>query len=73
MEAEDRMAVRKERLNNLAVIKRSYMGSSRRSAARSSRIEKTVLIAEGMWTDILEMGIGVGSLSLKPMEEDYEL
>jgi len=38
------------------------MGSSRRIASRSSAVEKTVLNAEGMMTDILMMGIGVERL-----------
>jgi hypothetical protein len=45
-----------------AVTRRSYMGSSRRIASRSSAVEKTVLNAEGMMTDILMMGIGVERL-----------
>ncbi len=61
-ETEEMMAVWNEWLINWAVTRRSYMGSSRRIASRSSAVEKTVLNAEGMMTDILMMGIGVERL-----------
>lgn len=72
METEERIVEWKVWLINAAVTGRSYMGSWRRIAARSSGVEKTMLTAEAMMTHVFMIGIGVGGSILILVQEGFE-